>query len=521
MELDLKIAGGQVADGTGAPLRRADVGILAGRITEVGDLSAAPARRVVDAAEKMVCPGFIDSHSHSDSYLLLEPSAPSKIYQGVTTEVVGNCGASAAPLLGLSKLPSDWEDKTYPGRWRTMAEYRALLESVRPAVNAVPLAGHGKLRAAVMGYEARAARPDEVREMARLLECAMDEGAAGLSTGLIYAPGMYAAPEEVAALAAVAARRNGIYTTHMRSEGAGLLEAIDEALAVSRRSGVRLCISHLKTSGRGNWHLLEAALGRIEAARAEGLSVAADRYPYIASNTDLDVILPAWAAGGGREAVLARLADPETRLRLRTELLANRPETYWGTVVIGSTAHPDHAGLQGKPLDEAARMLGLEPVDAALTLIEKDGLRTSAFFFGMSEENMWRILAQPWVMIGSDASVRAPAGVLSHDYPHPRAYGTFPRFLRAALDGKTVSPVEAIRKMTSLPAAHFRLTGRGVLRKGAAADVLVLDPERVRDVSTFAAPHALSEGVDLVAVNGVVTLEAGALTGNRGGRVLA
>jgi N-acyl-D-amino-acid deacylase len=520
MDLDLKITGGEVADGTGAPLKRADVGIRGGVIAEIGDLSLAPAKRVFEAAGRLVCPGFIDSHSHSDSYLMLEPSAPSKIYQGVTTEVMGNCGASAAPLLGQSRLPSDWENKPYPGRWKTVAEYRALLESVRPAVNAVLLAGHGKLRSAVMGYEARPARADEIREMARLLDQAMEEGAAGLSSGLIYAPGLYAEPGEVAALAAVAARRNGIYTTHMRSEGPRLLEAIEEVLDVARASGVRVCVSHLKTSGRGNWHLLEPALEKLNAARAAGLSVAADRYPYIASNTDLDVILPAWAAGDGREAVLARLADPVTRARLRAELLESRPEHYWGTIVIGSTAHPDHAGLQGKPLDEVATLLELEPVDAALRLIEKDDLRTSAFFFGMSEENMWRILALPWVMIGSDASLRSPTGLLSRDFPHPRAYGTFPRFLRAALDGKTVSPVEAIRKMTSLPAAHFRLTGRGVLRAGAAADVLVVDQQRVHETSTFAAPHALAEGVDLVVVNGVVTLEAGVLSGQRAGKFL-
>jgi N-acyl-D-amino-acid deacylase len=518
--MDLKISGGGVADGTGAPARLADVGLRGDAIVDVGDLSGAEARRTIDATGKLVCPGFIDAHSHSDSYLLLEPSAPSKLFQGVTTEVVGNCGASAAPLLGRTKLPSDWEDKTYPGRWSTVAEYRALLESVKPAVNVVMLTGHGKLRAAVMGYEGRPARPDEVWDMAALLERAMDEGSRGLSSGLIYAPGMFASPEELAALAGVAARRGGIYTSHMRSEGHRLLEALDETLAVARESGVRVQVSHLKTSGRANWGLIDAALDKLNAARASGVEVAADRYPYTASNTDLDVILPLWASEGGRDAVLARLRNPADRARLRAELLANRPETYWGTIVIGSTAHPDHAGLQGLPLEEAARLLDLEPVDAALRLIDRDELRTSAFFFGMSEANMWRILAEPWVMIGSDASLRAPWGVLSHDFPHPRAYGTFPRFLRAALDGKTVPVEEAIRKMTSLPAAHFRLGGRGVLRAGAHADVLVIDPVKLRDTATFTKPHALAEGVEKVIVNGKVTLEAGALTGTRGGRVL-
>lgn len=520
MELDLKIEGGRVADGTGAPLRVADVGVRGGVITEVGNLAGADARLTIDARGRIVCPGFIDAHSHSDSYLLLVPTSTSKLYQGVTTEVVGNCGASAAPLLGHARLPSDWEDKPFPGRWKTMAEYRSLLESVKPAVNVVMLAGHGKIRAAVMGYEGRPARPDEVWEMTALLERAMDEGARGMSTGLIYAPGMYAEPAEIAALAGVVARRSGIYTTHMRSEGPRLLEALEETLDVARASGVRVQVSHLKTSGKANWGLLDPALEKLNAARDSGLEVAADRYPYTASNTDLDVIFPAWAAEGGRDAVLARLRNPLVRATLRAELLANRPEDYWGTIVIGSTSHPDHAGLQGMPLDQAAETLGLEPVDAALRLIDKDELRTGAFFFGMSEANMWRILAEPWVMIGSDASLRSPTGLLSRDYPHPRAYGTFPRFLRAALDGRTVPLPEAIRKMTFLPARQFRLADRGVLKAGAAADVVVFDPDRVRDTADFPAPHALAEGIDVVMVNGVMTLEAGRLSGNHGGRVL-
>lgn len=520
MPLDLKIEGGQVADGTGAPLARVDVGVRGGTIAVVGALAGVPARRTIDAAGRLVCPGFIDAHSHSDAFLLLEPSAPSKLYQGVTTEVVGNCGCSAAPLLGAARLPSDWEDKTFPGTWRTMAEYRALLEAARPAVNAVLLAGHGRLRAAVMGYAARPATADEIGRMGDLLEEALDAGARGFSTGLIYAPGLYAEPDEIAALGRIAARREGLYTTHMRSEGARLLEALDEALAVARASGVRVQISHLKTSGPAHWHRLDAALDKLNRARAEGLEVRADRYPYTAAHTDLDVILPAWAAAGGRDAVLARIRDPRTRSQIRDELARERSERGWGSVVIGSTAHPDHAGFRGQPLDAVARRMNREPAEAALTLMDKDALGTGAFFFGMSETNLWRILAEPWVMIGSDASLRAPWGVLSRDYPHPRAYGAFSRFLRAALDGRTVPVPEAIRKMSGLPAAQFRLADRGVIRRGAAADLLVLDPARLRDRADYGNPHALAEGVDFVCVNGVSTLEGGALTGARAGRVL-
>ncbi len=521
MELDLKIEGGLVTDGTGAPPAPADVGIRGGAITAVGALSAVPARRTIAAAGRLVCPGFIDAHSHSDSSLLEDPSAPSKIYQGVTTEVIGNCGASAAPLLGKAQAPAGWEKKPELERWRTMAEYRTRLEATRPMVNVVPLAGHGKLRAAVMGYEGRPASPDEIQRMAALLEQAMDEGARGFSTGLIYAPGMFAEPPEITALGRVAAARGGLYTTHMRSEGSKLLEALDETLAVARDTGVRVQVSHLKTSGRGNWGLIDAALDKLNAARAEGLEVSADRYPYTASSTDLDVILPQWASEGGREAVLARLREPATRARIRDELQANRPEMYWGTIVVGSTAHPDHAAFQGQNLGEVAKRMNLEPLDAALTLIDKDNLNTSAFFFGMCEENMGRIYAEPWVMVGSDSGVRSPTGVLSQCYPHPRTYGTFPRFLRAALDGKTMPVGEAIRKMTSLPADQFRLGNRGVVKPGAAADLVMIDTARLRDTSTFAAPHQLAEGVDLVVVNGAVTLEGRTLTGARGGRVLA
>lgn len=514
---DIIITGGQVLDGTGAPALAADVGIRGDCIEEIGDLARAEAKAVIAAAGRYVCPGFIDVHSHSDAYLLVEPSAPSKIFQGVTTEVVGNCGASAAPRVGRYLMPSDWREKTYPGPWSSVTDYRRLLEQVRPAVNVVLLIGHNSIRAGVLGYEGRAASAEELRKMAELLAQSLDEGGAGFSTGLIYPPGLFAAPEEVVELARVAAGRGKIYTSHMRSEGARLLEALDEAVGVGRKTGARVQVSHLKTSGRKNWHLVDAALERIRRARAEGVEVAADRYPYTAASTDLDVVLPGWASEGGRDAVLKRLRDPETRKRIREALQSSRDETYWPSIVIGSTHHPDNRRFQGMTLPDAARILSMEPVDALLYLVDSDELHTGGIFFGMSEENMWKILAEPWVMIGSDASVRAPTGPLGQDHPHPRAYGTFPRFLRAALDGKTVGVPEAVRKMTSLPAAQFRLKDRGILAAGMKADGVVFDPARVRDRSTFAKPHQLAEGVETVVVNGVLTVRNGELTGQRAG----
>ncbi len=514
---DLIITNGEVHDGTGGPARRADVAISGERIVAVGDLAGAEARTQLDAAGRIVCPGFIDVHSHSDAYILLEPTAPSKIFQGVTTEVVGNCGASTAPRQGAYLMPSDWRDQKYPGAWSSVAEYRALLAQVHPALNIALLIGHNSLRAGTIGYEARAASADEIRAMGALLERALDEGGAGLSTGLIYTPGLYSTPEEVHALSAVAARRGKMYTSHMRSEGDQLLEALDETLAIGRATGVRVQVSHLKTSGRRNWPKLAAALEKIRAAQAAGVRVAADRYPYTASCTDLDVILPDWASGGGRDAVLARLRDAATRKKLRDELVH---DTDWSAIMVGSLSRPDLAQFRGQRLPDIAAALGLEPVDAALHLLDVDELRPSAIFFGMCEENMWRILAEPWVMVGSDASLRALTGPLAVDFPHPRAFGTFPRLLRAALDGRTVPLPEMIRKMTSLPADHFQLKDRGRLVPGAYADVVVFDPATIRDCATFAAPRQYAEGLAHVIVNGRPTLRDGAFTDGRGGRFL-
>lgn len=517
---DVLIAGGLVLDGTGKPAIRADIGVRGDRIEAMDNLAGAPATRVVDARGKIVCPGFIDVHSHSDSYILIEPSAPSKVFQGVTTEVVGNCGASAAPRGGAYQMPSDWREKKYPGTWSSVADYRALLERVQPGVNIVLLIGHNSIRAGVVGYEAREATADEVKAMGALLEKALDEGGAGLSTGLIYAPGMFAARGEIIELAKVAARKGKIYTSHMRSEGARLLEAIDESLQIGREAGVRVEISHLKTSGRKNWPLVDAALDRIRRARDAGMEVAADRYPYTAASTDLDVILPDWASGGGREVVLARLKDAAMRKKIRAELLASRDATYWTSVLVGSVVCEAARKYQGMPLADVARELSMEPVDAALHLMETDELRTGAIFFGMSEENMWKILAEPYVMLGSDASLRAPRGPLGADHPHPRAYGTFPKFLRAAVDGKTVLLPDAVRKMTSLPASQFNLKDRGVLKPGAYADVVVFDAQSVADTATFEKPHQLAKGIEAVIVNGVLELDRDCLTGRRGGRFL-
>ena len=519
--LDFKIINGTVFDGLGGQSIVADIGIAGDRITDVGDLSAADANVTIDATDRYVCPGFIDAHSHSDTYLLIEPDAPSKLFQGITTEVIGNCGASAAPLHGDYRMPSDWKEKDYPSQWSTVSEYRDLLESITPGPNSVLLIGHNTLRAGVMGYDDREATVEEIKQMRSRLEASLEEGGAGLSTGLVYSPGMFAPREEIIALAEVVSDAGKIYTSHMRSESGGLLEAIDETLDIGRKANCRVQVSHLKTSGKANWGLIDGAIERIEKARAEGLDVACDRYPYTASCTDLDVIFPEWASGGGREVVLARLRNPSERARIRDALLKGRDDDYWETIRVGSTHHPDNRPFTGKPLLEVAEALKLDPVDTVLHLTDTDELMTSAFFFTMSEENMWRILALPYCMFGSDASLRATCGQLSHDHPHPRAYGSLTRFIRASLEGRTVSFEDLVRKCTSLTADHFRLKDRGVLAAGKMADVVVLDPGNVREHTDYTNPHQLSTGIDHVIVNGTPTLADGEVTGNRAGRLLS
>jgi len=529
---DILITNGTVIDGTGAKPIRVDVGITGDTISAVGDLTSADARTRLDLSSSAspdpqssprsslcVCPGFIDAHSHSDAYLLIEPSAPNKIYQGITTEVVGNCGASCAPITDRSQLPGDWEDKRFPGEWRTVAEYRALLKQVSPAPNAVLLVGHNTLRRSVIGRVNREATPDEMRLMKERLAAGLEDGARGLSTGLIYPPGLFAPREEIVELARVVGP-DGVYSSHMRSEGTKLLEAIEETLEVGRQSGARVQVSHLKTAGKDSWGLIDRAFALLRGAIDEGLVAAADRYPYTSGWTELDAALPDWALEGERSDILERLHNPDTRKRILADVDDCYDDARWGNVVVGYTHHPDNREYRGKRLTDVAETLGISASEAFLTLIESDALKTGAFFFGMSEENMRRILCEPYVMLGTDASLRAPTGPLSGGMPHPRTYGSMPRFLRMVLDEKLMTLTEAIRKMTSLPAEQFGLTNRGVIREGSAADVIIFDPDTVRDNATYADSHQLASGISSVIVNGTLTLDSGLLTGRRAVRML-
>ena len=516
----------------------------------------------IDATGCIVSPGFIDAHAHSDAYLVLEPDAPSKISQGVTTEINGQCGGSVAPRYGEARLSSDWaallgERLT----WRSLAEYRTVLEAAKPAINTIQFVGHNTLRSSVVGYAGRAATPDELKEMQRLLAESLDAGGWGLTTGLIYQPGKYSTPEEVVALAKVAAERGGLYATHMRSEGDRILEAIDEVIDLVKATGIRAEISHLKTSGKRNWHKIDAVLEKIENAIGGGLLLGSDRYPFCAAGTDLDIVLPDWAQEGAAPAEMARLADPAMRAKIVAEI--NASDRDWSTVMIGGTWHEATKPLSGKTVAEilgsqcamgdivgphlvGAPLTPLATADAArfargirgdrggdrgrvgdaslpgeliCRILELDGCKTGAFFFGMSEENLDKILSRPWIVPGSDASLRAPWGPLGADHPHPRAYGTMPEFYRR-VRALGVSREEAIARMTSVPARRFGIAHRGVIEKGAFADLAIWKEDEFASKATYVEPHQFSSGVKAVVVNGAVSYADGKFSADRTGRFL-
>lgn len=521
----LIIRNGTIVDGTGAPAFAGDVIVEGDRIAGIvpaaaRETSAAPvpADQTVDASGCLVTPGFIDAHAHSDAYLVLEPDAPSKLAQGVTTEINGQCGGSIAPRYGEARLPSDWASLLGERlTWRSLAEYRAVLGAARPAVNTVQFIGHNTLRSSVVGYAARAATDDERRRMTYLLEQALDEGGWGLTTGLIYQPGKYSTPDEVTALASAAAAKGGFYATHMRSEGDRILEAIDEVIALVRTTGIRAQISHLKTSGRANWGKIGSVLEKMQTAVDAGDLLGSDRYPFCAAGTDLDVVLPDWAQEGAAKAECVRLADAAARARIVAELDASGRD--WSTVMVGGTWHEETRACSGRRIADLAAAADVTPGELVCRVLEKDLCRTGAFFFGMSEENLDRILSCPWVLPGSDASLRAPWGPLGADHPHPRAYGTMPEFHRR-LRALGFSREEAVARMTSAPARRFGIRGRGELVKGAFADVAVWDEAAFRNEATYDTPHRFASGVRCVLVNGAVSCAEGRFTGERSGRFL-
>ncbi len=506
---------------------RADLAIEGARIARIAP-HLGPAPRDLDVSGLAVAPGFIDIHCHSEFAALVYPRAESKVLAGVTTDVSGNCGASPFPLVGQyrARRQAEWEPHGLVLDWTSAEEYFSRAASAASSVNRALLAGHGALRAAVMGYAGRSADAEERRRMRELLAEALDAGAFGLSSGLIYPPGCYADARELADLAAVAADAGGYYASHIRSEGDGLLAAVEEFLDVVRRSGARGQLSHLKAAGPANWPKAGEAVARLRRAREEGLVVTADRYPYLASMTDLDsMLLPPWAVEGGTEAELARLADPATRRRLVDEVHRAHPDpAYFERIRIASVSPGADQNASGRSLRRLAEEVGVDPVEVGLDLVLEHRGHVSAIHFSMSEENLRAVLAEPYVAIGSDSGLRGlPTGGLpqGRSLPHPRAYGTPGRFLGTYVREEGLMPLEeGVRRLTRLPADVLGLADRGRLAEGGWADLVVFDPARIADQATYEHPWATPAGIEHVFVNGEPVVTNGAHTGATPGRLL-
>ncbi|HOX08147.1 MAG TPA: D-aminoacylase [Planctomycetota bacterium] len=519
--------GGTLIDGTGAAPAAGDLAIADERIAATGELrmpadGTLPA--VINCAGLAVAPGFIDVHTHSDLTLLAAPEASTHILQGVTTEVCGNCGWSAFPALGerAVRIAEECRDYEMPFDWEELPGFIARIERTPAAVNRALLVGLGAVRGSVLGYADREPSAAELEAMRGLVRRAMELGCLGLSSGLIYPPGMFARTSELVELARVAAGFGGLYASHVRGEGARLEAAVEEFLQVGRDAGLRVQFSHLKVSGQEHWHKIDWLLERLEAARSAGLSLYADRYPYTASETGLDVLLPAWAFEGGRERELARLKDRVTRARMEREVAAANPAPeFWEHVVVGSVDEPGLAGLQGRSIAEIAAERGRPPLEIYFEVLLGDECRTGATFHKMSEEHLERILRLDWVMVGSDSSARGLSGPTARGFPHPRGCGTFPRVVaRYVREKKLLTLESAIRKMTGLPAEAFGLKDRGFIRKGAFADLVVFDPAKFADAATYRNPKAAAAGLVHLFVNGRPVVLNGKPTAERPGRLL-
>ena len=529
-QFDLIIANGHVVDGTGSPWYSGDVGIRDGRIAAIGKLAKATAKQRIDAAGKVVAPGFIDMLGQSEFTILVEPRLPSKIYQGITTEITGE-GNSAGPLSGHARLESAEALEHYglKADWQTLGEYFARLERQGMGINLASYVGATTLREVVIGADNRAATPAELEHMRALVREAMEQGAMGVSTSLEYAPAPYASTEELIALASEAAPYGGIYATHMRSEGDGMVAALDETFRIAREAHIPAEIWHLKVAGKKNWGHMPDVIKRIEAARAAGLDIAADTYAYTAWFNDMSAFVPPWAHDGGNEKMIARLKDSVTRARIVKDI--KTPSDTWDnewdevagpeSILIGVVKNPALHSLQGQTIAAIAKARGKDPIETLLDILVEDNGFTGCAVFGMQEDDVALALVQPWVSVNNDSSGASPEGILGQEHPHPRAYGTFPRILRKYVREEHRLTIEdAIRKVSALPAQRMRLVDRGVLKRGMWADVVVFDAATIADRSTFSSPNELASGMQWVLVNGVAVIADGKMTGAKPGKVL-
>jgi N-acyl-D-amino-acid deacylase len=526
---DLLIRQAQIVDGSAAPAFFADIAIHGDAIAAIGQMAAGEARLSIDATGLTVAPGFIDLHTHSDYTLLVNPLAESKIQQGVTTEVIGNCGTSPAPLgdegypIVRARMAQQYQVDV---DWRTMAGYLERLATAGSAVNVVPIVGHGTIRSAVMGYAQRRPTAAELARMQALVAEAIDAGAFGLSTGLVYAPGCYADTDELVELAQTVGRAGGMYFSHVRGESETVLEAAREAIQIGKRAGVAVQISHLKTAGRANWAHTPALLNLLDEANTAGLDVTGDVYPYTAGATSLGALLPPWVHEGGLAQLLRRIGDRDVRARLRQDIDQGLAGWWnpahaagWDGVQISRAPRLRH--YQGMRLSEVARLRQQEPLEAALDILLAEEGNAGVVLFMMEEAQVQAILRHPRVMIGSDAGATAPYGVLGQGQPHPRAYGTFPRILGTYVrELGVLSLEEAVHRMTGLTAWRLGLADRGLLRPGYKADLTIFDAQRIVDRATYDAPHTYPSGIRGVIVNGQLVLRDGERLPVLPGRVL-
>jgi N-acyl-D-amino-acid deacylase len=529
-DFDIVISNGHIIDGTGSPWYSGDVGIRDGRIAAIGNLSDATRKRTIDADGKVVAPGFIDMLGQSELTILVDPRLPSKIYQGITTEVTGE-GSSAAPVndVILKEGRDVFGHYHIACDWRTFREYFVRIEKQGMGINLASYVGATQVRSMVLGNDDKQPTADQLEQMKELVREAMREGAVGLSTSLEYPPAPYAKTDELIALAGEASKFGGIYATHMRNESDAVIPAIDEALRIGTEAHIPVEIWHIKVAGKENWGRMPEVVAKIDAARAQGIDVSANTYAYTAWSNGLSAFIPPWAHDGGDAKMIARLQDPATRARIRQDLLT--PSKSWDnewqeipgpeSVEIAVAQNPKLIPLQGKTLAEIAKIWNKDPMDALFDFVIEDKAFTSVVVSGMSEPDVALALVQPWVSIDNDSEGASPEGILGQEHPHPRAYGTFPRILRKYVrEEKKLTLEDAIRKFSALPAQRMRFTDRGVLKAGMWADVVVFDPATIRDLATFENPNQLSQGMEYVLVNGVAVIEQGKMTGARPGKVL-
>jgi N-acyl-D-amino-acid deacylase len=522
---DVIIKNGIVYDGSISPGKRVDIGIKKGIIETLDSLSEASADRIIDATDMAIAPGFIDIHTHTDTNLIIDPRAESKVMQGVTTEIGGNCGSSPFPLndVDFETLNQHMKERyEVEVTWRDADGYLATIQKSRPALNFITLTGHGDLRSCVVGKNDVKPTVDQIKEMQHMLSQSIEQGSFGLSTGLEYAPGSYADTDELIQLCIMVAQHNGLYATHMRNEDDTVIEAIDEALKISRQSGVNLEIAHLKAANPANWHKVEKMLSKISMARDSGMNVNADRYPYIAYGTGMTIFLPLWTRQGSREEILARLEDKKL-LPTISEYTQQRGERIggWDRVQISYVRTEENKKWEGKTIAECAATSNITPFEFIRTILIQEKNQVGIVGFAMDENNLKKILSHPYVMVGSDGSAVSPRGKLGEGKPHPRYYGTFPRILgKYCREEKIFDLATAIHKISAMPAQKLGLKKRGEIKKGYKADVVVFNPLEVRDKATFSNPHQFPEGIYYVMVNGTITVEKGRHTGAAAGTVI-